>query len=106
MVEPEYYNTAGHPRIGSTTSSPENNLSAAAQAVDDAFWKTINDKWNIYDRRRAQLAAALRAAAKELGPRRELEPGYIFSAPAEQWHHEFRLEAERKLLAIADELEQ
>jgi hypothetical protein len=38
-------------------------LSPAAQAVDDAFWKIINDKWNIYDRRRAQLAAALRAAA-------------------------------------------
>jgi hypothetical protein len=41
-------------------------LSPAAQAVDDAFWKTINDKWNIYDRRRAQLAAALRAAADQL----------------------------------------
>ena len=39
------------------------DLSPAAQAVDDAFWKTINDKFNIYDRRRAQLAAALRAAA-------------------------------------------
>jgi hypothetical protein len=42
------------------------NLSPAAQAIDAAFWKTINDKWNIYDRRRAQLAAALRAAANEL----------------------------------------
>jgi hypothetical protein len=42
-------------------------LSPAAQAVDDAFWKIINDKWNIYDRRRAQLAAALRAAADQLG---------------------------------------
>jgi hypothetical protein len=42
------------------------NLSPAAQAIDAAFWKTINNKWNIYDRRRAQLAAALRAAANEL----------------------------------------
>jgi hypothetical protein len=41
-------------------------LSPAAQAVDDAFWKIINDKWNIYDRRRAQIAAALRAAADQL----------------------------------------
>ena len=41
-------------------------LSPAAKAVDDAFWKTINDKWNIYDRRRAQLAAALRAVVQEL----------------------------------------
>lgn len=38
-------------------------LSPAAQAVDDAFWKTVNNRWNIYDRRRCQLAAALRAAA-------------------------------------------
>lgn len=42
------------------------DLSPAAKAVDDAFWKTINDKWNIYDRRRAQLAAALRAVVQEL----------------------------------------
>ena len=42
------------------------NLSPAAQAVDDAFWKTINNKFNIYDRRRSQLAAALRAAANQL----------------------------------------
>ena len=45
-------------------------LSPAAKAVDDAFWKTINDKWNIYDRRRAQLAAALRAAADQLQERK------------------------------------
>ena len=44
------------------------NLSPAAQAVDDAFWKTINDKFNIYDRRRSQLAAALRAAADGSSP--------------------------------------
>ena len=42
------------------------NLSPAAQAVDDAFWKTINNKFNIYDRRRSQLAAALQAAADQL----------------------------------------
>jgi len=38
-------------------------LSSAVKAIDDAFWYTINNKWNIYDRRRAQLAAAFRAAA-------------------------------------------
>lgn len=43
-------------------------LSPAAQAVDNAFWKTINDKWNIYDRRRSQLAAALRAVAEHCVP--------------------------------------
>ena len=73
-------------------------LSPAAQAVLSAAG---NSEPGIY----ATIAATLRAAAKELGSRRELETGYIFSAPAEQWHHEFRLEAERKLLAIADELE-
>ena len=77
-------------------------LSPAAQAVLDAFWKDLDFREDFTPR---NIAAALRAAAKELGPKRELEPGYIFSAPAEQWHHEFRLESERKLLAIADELE-
>ena len=74
------------------------NLSPAAQAVLDAYGDF--EPANV-----DAMAAALRAAAKELGPRRKLEPGYIFSAPAEQWHHEFRLESERKLLAIAAELE-
>ena len=74
------------------------DLSPAAQAVLDAYG-------NFEPANVDAMAAALRAAAKELGPRRKLEPGYIFSAPAEQWHHEFRLESERKLLAIAAELE-
>jgi len=43
-------------------------LSPAAQAVDDAYWKTINDKWDIYDRHRARIAAALRAAADQVVP--------------------------------------
>lgn len=77
------------------------DLSPAAQTVLDAVLFEVNAE------RHAPwiAAAALRAAAKELGPRRKLEPGYVFSAPAEQWHHEFRLESERKLLAIATELE-
>jgi hypothetical protein len=37
MVEPKYYNTAGHPRIGSTTSAPKNNLPPAAQEFDQLF---------------------------------------------------------------------
>ena len=72
-------------------------LSPAAQAVLDAFRTSHTGQ--------GCLAAALRAAAKELGPSRKLELGYVFSAPAEQWHYEFRLKAERKLMAIASELE-
>jgi hypothetical protein len=74
------------------------SLSPAAQAVLAAAG---DSEPGIY----ATIAAALRAAAKELGPSRKLEPGYIFSAPAEHWHYEFKLEAERRLLAIAAELE-
>ena len=79
------------------------NLSPAAQAVSNAAKSSLD--WEAGYLPNALAAAVLRAAAKELGPRRKLEPGYIFSAPAEQWHHEFRLESERKLLAIAAELE-
>jgi hypothetical protein len=76
-------------------------LSPAAQAVDDAFWKTINDKWNIYDRRRAQLAAALRAAANQVVPEEPLYGGdqrWMFERDARQ-------ACRKKLLAIAAELE-
>jgi hypothetical protein len=76
--------------------------SDATQAMLDAYWETFRRLDGAVHR---PLAAALRAAAKELGPSRKLELGYVFSAPAEQWHYEFRLEAERKLLAIASELE-
>jgi hypothetical protein len=80
-------------------------LSPQAQAVLDAFGNATGSyAWVLADEHRG-IAAALRAVAKELGPKRKLEPGYIFSASAEQWHHEFQLEAERKLLAIAGELE-
>ena len=65
-------------------------LSPSAKAVDDAFWRTINNKWNIYDRRRAQLAATLRAAVEQCTYR-------------DAWEDKF-LSAER-ILAIADELE-
>ena len=81
-------------------------FSPQAQAIDDAFWKTINNKWNIYDRGRAQLAAALRAAADQVVPK-EIEPanafeeeGYVPGRLREQ-----RQETRRKLLAIADQLE-
>jgi hypothetical protein len=78
-------------------------LSPAAQAVDDAFWKTINDKWNIYDRRRAQLAAALRAAADQVVPESYDcaidDRGWVYGA-------EYRnTEIRWQILAIADELE-
>ena len=79
--------------VASTSMS---GLSPAAQAVDDAFWKTINDKWNIYDRRRAQLAAALRAAADQIENLYcdgdvEDSPGIVFAL--------------RQLMLIANELE-
>lgn len=51
------------------------------------------------------LGAALRVAAKSVGPSEILPHGYAYSAPAEQWHYEFKLQAEGKLLAIATELE-
>ena len=71
-------------------------LSPAAQAVDDAYWKTINDKWNIYDRHRAKIAAALRAAAEQIENLYcdgdvEDSPGIVFAL--------------RQLMLIANELE-
>jgi hypothetical protein len=81
------------------------DLSLAAQAVLDAFLGDCEHTGLQMDDLRENAAAALRAAAKELGPSRKLEPGYVFSAPAEHWHYEFKLEAERRLLAIAAELE-
>jgi hypothetical protein len=76
-------------------------FSPATQAVDDAFWKIINDKWNIYDRRRAQIAAALRAAVDQVVPDEPLYGGdqrWMFERDARQ-------ACRKKLLAIADELE-
>lgn len=77
-------------------------LSPAAQEIDDAFWKTINDKWNIYDRRRSQLAAALRAAADQVVPK----------TPTLSYPEDYELgvwvandDARTALLAIAAELE-
>ena len=74
-------------------------LSPAAQAVDDAYWKTINDKWNIYDRHRAKIAAALRAAADQVVPE--------MTAP---WNSTFTpkisaVDVRAQLFAIAAELE-
>jgi hypothetical protein len=75
-------------------------LSPSAKAVDDAFWKTINNKWNIYDRSRAQLAAALRAVADQLQMDKALgdtdADAGVFAA-----HHAIHAQ----ILAIADELE-
>ena len=78
------------------------NLSPAAQAIDAAFWKTINNKWNIYDRRRAQLAAALRAAADQVVPK----------TPTLSYPEDYELgvwvandDTRTELLAIAAELE-
>lgn len=87
------------------------DLSYAAQAVltaitQDQYGLNPADVPNEAARFSSVAAAALRAAAKQLGPKSRVEPGYIFSASAiQQWHYEFQLEAERKLLAIATELE-
>ena len=85
-------------------------LSPAAKAIDDAFWKTINDKWNIYDRGRAQLAAALEAVADQVVPE-EIEPP---CGETEPWPQSYQLMSDAQwekcqqlrseLLAIAAEL--
>ncbi len=72
-------------------------LSPSAKAVDDAFWKTIYNKWNIYDMRRAQLAAALRAAADQVVP----VPRLPYDSCCDVSASAIRAE----LLAIANELE-
>jgi hypothetical protein len=77
-------------------------FSPAAKAVDDAFWKTINDKWNIYDRRRAQLAAALAAVADQVVPKEwptiedynEYDQGFATA----------HIKHRNQILAIAEEL--
>ena len=75
-------------------------LSPAAKAVDDAFWKPIYNKWNIYDMRRAQLAAALRAAVDQVLPENAEPVGDEHDAArADQW-----LRIRLKMLAIAAEL--
>jgi hypothetical protein len=76
-------------------------LSPASQAVDDAFWKIINDKWNIYDRRRAQLAAALRTAVEQVLPEVINAVGDEHDdARRDQW-----IRIRCRFLAIAAELE-
>ena len=75
-------------------------LSPAARAVLDAAIGAAESP-----DAEAIAAAALHAAAKELGPKRTLPLGYIFSAPAEQMYYEFRLRVQRDLHAIAAELE-
>ena len=62
-------------------------------------------------RRKAQelkarlCAAALRKAADQFFKAEILPPGYAYSAPAEAWHYEFKLDAYRKLRSIAAELD-
>ncbi len=84
-------------------------LSPSAKAVDDAFWKTIYNKWNIYDMRRAQLAAALRAAADQVVPWKP-EPTEESVSLTVDFGYAWALfsqanDVRQKLIAIADELE-
>ena len=77
-------------------------LSTAARAVLHAAEKqTVLDY--VYASNIA--AAALRAVAEQVGPSEILPLGYTYSAPAEMWHYEFKLKAQRQILAIADELD-
>ena len=93
MVEPKYYNTAGHPRIGSTTSAPENNLSPAAQAVSNASKSSLD--WESGYLPNAVAAAALRSAAEQLSYKNELGLTPFGG----------HCQARDKLLAIASELD-
>lgn len=78
-------------------------LSPSAQAVDDAYWKTINDKWNIYDRQRAKIAAALRATADQVVPDENPPPDFYDHAVAAEIDQ--RRTTRDQILAIAAELE-
>lgn len=82
------------------------DLSPQAQAVlDAANGAGCHGPDDVLNDSRWIAAAALHAAAKELGPKRTLPLGYIFSAPAEQMYYEFRLRVQRDLHAIAAELD-
>ena len=77
------------------------DLSPQAQAVLDAVCDNTEPDCDTQH----LIAAALRAAAEHVGPSEILPPGYAYSAPAEEWHYQFKLEAKRQLLVIATELE-
>lgn len=76
------------------------DLFPAARAVWEAAMNTPDHMPYEHD-----IAAALRAVAEHVGPSEILPPGYAYSAPAEEWHYQFKLEAKRQLLAIATEPE-
>ena len=77
-------------------------LSPAAQAVWDAAWQLSPVNCGSHeDRRRQQIAAALRAAADQVVPEEPLYGGdqrWMFERDARQ-------ESRKKFLAIAAELE-
>jgi hypothetical protein len=75
-------------------------LSPAAQAVLDAYWKSPWDP-SLQHEDRYAIAAALRAAADQVVPERPLREG------DQRWMPELytRQVCRQKLLAIADELE-
>jgi hypothetical protein len=83
------------------------DLSAAAQAVLDAYWETFNAPLEGAIHR--PLAAALRAVAdqvvpKEVFSRRGMRPGGTGSIAPDEFKQDQRFETRRKLLAIATEL--
>ena len=76
-------------------------LSPAAQAVWDAYEKAECDPY-LVDPRRAELAAALRAAADQVVPAKPA-PDVGFLKEFERW--DAKRFVRLQLLAIADELE-
>ena len=73
--------------------------------LSPAAWAVAAAASVARDHARSPIAAALRVAADQIGPEETLPAGYIYSAPAEEWHYQFKLRAKNKLLAIATELE-
>lgn len=72
-------------------------LTHSARVVHDAFWATINDKCNIYDKRCTQLASALRAVAYQVAPARP---------SLDSCCQHFEQSVRHKILSIATELEE
>ena len=108
MVEPKYYNTAGHPRIGSTTSAPENDLSPAAQEVLNAAEGSYGSSYSdLHCRPGPAAAAALRAAADQLVPPLQIEPQKDLESRREAMEWGMRQQTQltrNQLLSIAAEL--
>ena len=87
------------------------DLSPQAQAVWDAVWDTAIQCGDIKGTRRSQVAAALRSAADQVVPEESLpsggmRPGGTGALTLDEAQGFQRAATRRRILAIADELEQ